>query len=434
MLAELNCHQATLLFVDDELNILSSLKRLFRPQGYNIIVATSGPEALALMKEEKIDLVISDMRMPEMSGAEFLEEVAKNWPETIRLLLTGYADMSSTVDAINKGRIYQYISKPWDDHDIKVAVEKALQFKLLEEERNQLLDITEKQNEELKSLNENLDYKIKQRTSELEQAMGMLDVAYDELKKNFKSSIEAFTGLVEMRGKLLAGHARRTAKVSKALALKLGMDEDQAEDIMYAGLLHDVGKIGFPDRLLNKPVNEMSEDDLSIYKRHPVVGELALFALESFGHVSKLVRHHHENYDGSGFPDGLAGEDIPIGSRILLLVNDYDSLCSGTMFSSIKGQEEARSFVTKNINSRYDPAITETFFKLIGPAKKEEIEIKKIGSRSMLKGMVLAKDLINKEGLLLLSEGFVLDESVITRMILYEETASKKLDIYVRLT
>ncbi len=115
----------TLLFVDDEANILASLKRLFRPFGYHIFTAESAAQGLEILAQETIDLVVSDMRMPEMNGAQFLEKVRQKWPETMRILLTGYAEICATIDAINKGQIYRYISKPWEDNDIILLVERA---------------------------------------------------------------------------------------------------------------------------------------------------------------------------------------------------------------------------------------------------------------------------------------------------------------------
>ena len=176
---------ATLLFVDDEANILSSLKRLFRPSGYRIFTAESGAAGLEIMAHEPVDMVISDMRMPEMNGAQFLEKVRENWPDTVRILLTGYADIGSTIEAINKGQIYRYISKPWEDNDIVITVRQALERRELEREKARLEELTRVQNEELKELNANLENKVRERTEELRQAMLDLQAAHEKLKKGF---------------------------------------------------------------------------------------------------------------------------------------------------------------------------------------------------------------------------------------------------------
>ncbi len=178
----------TLLFVDDEANNLASLQRLFRPCGYRIFIAESGAQGLEILAQESIDLVVSDMRMPEMNGAQFLEQVRQKWPETMRILLTGYSEIGATIDAINKGQIYRYISKPWEDNDITLTITLALQHKKLAQEKLRLDVLTQQQNEELKDLNANLEEKVRLRTEELQQALASLEVAHEKLQKNFISS------------------------------------------------------------------------------------------------------------------------------------------------------------------------------------------------------------------------------------------------------
>ena len=161
--------QAALLFVDDEANILSALKRLFRPLGYRIFTAGSGAAGLEILVREQVDLVVSDMRMPEMNGAQFLEKVRQQWPDTVRILLTGYAEIGSTIDAINKGQIFRYISKPWEDSDITLIVKHGLERRDLERRNKGLDELTRKQDEEMKQLNADLEEKVKARAGEVRQ-------------------------------------------------------------------------------------------------------------------------------------------------------------------------------------------------------------------------------------------------------------------------
>jgi len=156
---------ATLLCVDDEANILSALKRLFRPHGYRVLTALSGEQGLKLLGETGVDLVISDMRMPEMDGASFLEQVRQRWPDTMRILLTGYSDISSTIAAVNRGEIYRYISKPWLDDDVVMVVRQAFELKGLALEKARLVELTRKQNLELAKLNAGLEDIVTQRTA-----------------------------------------------------------------------------------------------------------------------------------------------------------------------------------------------------------------------------------------------------------------------------
>ena len=171
--------RARILCVDDEPNILSSLRRLLRTPGYEIFLAESGHAGLALLETQTVDIVISDMRMPEMDGARFLEQVRDKWPDTIRLLLTGYADIQSILDAINRGEIYRYITKPWNDNDILLIVRHALERKELERQKLQLEALTKSQNEQLKELNATLENKVQLRTVELKKAMASLTSAKD---------------------------------------------------------------------------------------------------------------------------------------------------------------------------------------------------------------------------------------------------------------
>jgi|CXWL01.1.fsa_nt_gi diguanylate cyclase (GGDEF)-like protein/PAS domain S-box-containing protein len=165
-----NNQQAILLFVDDDPNVLKALRRLFRHESYVIYLAAGGAEGLDILRQHAVDLIISDMRMPEMNGAEFLAQAVEHWPETIRILLTGYADLQSTIDAVNKGRIFSYCNKPWNDEELKLLVRNALEQKRLREERERLSIIIQQQNDELKTLNEHLEERVAQRTEQLDQA------------------------------------------------------------------------------------------------------------------------------------------------------------------------------------------------------------------------------------------------------------------------
>ncbi|MBC7183788.1 MAG: response regulator, partial [Marinobacter sp.] len=176
---------ASLLLVDDEDNILRSLKRVLRREPYEILTASSGEEALEKMAAQNFDLVISDARMPGMDGPTLLSQIKRKYPRCIRILLTGYADMGSTIKAINEGQIYRYISKPWDDEELKLVIRQALAFQYSERRRLALEKLTRKQNKELQALNESLEQKVEARTEELKETADMLDLAYKELRQSY---------------------------------------------------------------------------------------------------------------------------------------------------------------------------------------------------------------------------------------------------------
>jgi response regulator RpfG family c-di-GMP phosphodiesterase len=427
---------ATLLFVDDEPGILSSLRRLFRPHGYRILVAESGALGLAELEKTSVDLVISDMRMPEMDGATFLKAVRQRWPDTVRILLTGYADVTSTVAAINEGEIYRYVSKPWDDNEIVNTVREALERYRLKQENLRLTALTQSQNEELKGLNASLEQKVAERTAELRQALSFVEQSHGELKKSFLTSVQVFAGLIELRsgpaGSRLAGHGRRVADMARNLAQRLGMGDVEVQNIMLAGLLHDVGKMGLPDDLLGKAFNTLSQDQRALVMKHPVIGQNILIAIDKFKDAAILVRHHHESFDGNGYPDRLAGMSIPQGSRILAVVNDYDSLQIGTLVQRPLRPEEALAFIADNRGKRYDPATVDAFLKLISETRKTVPTEVSLRTMHLKPGMVVSRDLPHRDGYLLLAKGSVLTGDIIGQLVKLEQSEQQTLTLYIR--
>jgi response regulator RpfG family c-di-GMP phosphodiesterase len=426
--------QFTLLFVDDEPNILSALRRLFRPLGYHIFIAEGGAQGLEVFEREKIDLVISDMRMPEMDGAQFLEQVRLKSPETVRILLTGYADMSSTIDAINKGQIYRYIAKPWEDNDICLTVRYALEQKQLARERDRLEALTRQQNEELKDLNANLEEKVKARTEELRKTMGFLEVAHEKLKKSFITSIRVFSNLIELREGDMAGHSRRVADLARKLALRVGMSEVEAQEVMVAALLHDIGQIGLPDKLLHKQFNMLAGEERASVMKHPVVGEAALMALEQLHGAAKLIRSHHERFDGQGFPDGLSGLAIPLGARVLAVANEYDGAQQGYLTNKKLSATDALIFIKEGRGRRYDPQVVDALIAMMSAdvaAAPREREIA-LQPGDLKAGMVLSRDLLTRDGLLLLAHDYVLDEALLEQLKSYERTDGRPMAVYVK--
>ena len=187
--------EPTILFVDDEPSILSALRRIVRGQGYRVLLAEGGKAGLALLETEAVDLVVSDMRMPEMDGAAFLEQVHQRWPEVGRILLTGYSDITSTVAAINRGEIQRYIAKPWDDRDLLLALREGLERRRLLHDNYQLQQLTEAQNSQLKTLNAELADRVRARTSELEQVNGMLEKSFEQLHENASLATNTIPGV-----------------------------------------------------------------------------------------------------------------------------------------------------------------------------------------------------------------------------------------------
>ena len=421
----------TVLTVDDEPSVLNALRRVFRSQGIATLQATSAAEGLSLLKTHRVDLVISDMRMPEMDGARFLERVKIHDESIVRVLLTGYADMSSTIAAINRGAIHRYIAKPWDDQDLVLVVREALSRRDLEKKNAELTDLTKRQNEQLRDINQTLETRVAARTAELEQINGMLDAAYADLDNTFVLAVNVFSSLMEMRGGH-PGHSRRVAELARETAKRLGLPDRDVRDVHLAALVHDVGTIGFPDTMLGKPVSTYTAEEHQRYRRHTIDGETALMALSQLQGVARIVRQHHERVDGKGFPDGLAGAEIVLGARIVAAASDLDELAHGHMGEINHSAERAHSMLRGGMDTRYDPAVVETLLQVVvdmAAAAKDDVQI---DVRDLRPGMVLARAVLSAKGAILLAAGYVFDERVVRQVTNFSTKEGVHLTLWVQ--
>lgn len=397
----------TVLCVDDEVNILAALRRLLRSHGYRVFTADTPMEGLNVLQSNVVDLVISDMRMPLMDGAKFLDVVRSRWPDTVRLLLTGHADVESIMHAVNQGEIYRYITKPWSDVELVQIIRQALERKLLAEDKCRLEAQVHAQNEELKNLNAELEQRVCARTGELQ-------VANTKLKKNYLNSIKVFSSLLELRSSKLSGHSRMVADLARRTAHSMGLSESAQQEIFVAGLLHDIGLIGLADSVLQLPVGRLNTEQLDLYRRHPAWGEQALLSQEDMQGVAVLIRGHHERHDGRGFPDGLSGDAISVSTAILVVVEAYLDMQAGNLSASKLTPNEARAMVLHGRGTQFNPEVVDVFLQVVVNAVPAvEAHPLLMGSAELKSGMVIARDLLAKDGIILLGADHVLTDKLI---------------------
>lgn len=416
----------TVLCVDDEPHILSALRRVLRSFDCRFLHAGSGAEALEIMAREHVAVVVSDMRMPHMDGAELLARIRMQWPQTVRILLTGYADMSATVAAINEGQIYRYITKPWDDTELKVTVKQAAERHLLEQERQRLQALTEAQNAALQTLNATLEQQVQARTAQLSEAN-------TRLQRSYLTSIKIFSGLMELRLGARAGSGKRVANLARQVARSMELPVNTVQDIFVAGLLHDVGFMALPDSIIARPVSRLSPEEVLMYKRHPVLGEQSLMALDDHHNVAALIRWHHERFDGSGYPDQLAGSAIPLGARILAVVSTFNDLIDGHLSLKPLTETEAKTLLQRGRGTQFDPEVLDVFLHLTHVAPVKPPSTVSVPVEQLQPGMVLGKDFRTLEGVLLLHSGQSLSTSLIQRFRHYSEEESTALSLEIRI-
>src|SRR5688572_2719207 len=416
----------TVLCVDDEANILAALKRVLRAAGYRVATAADGEQALRQLAETPIDIVVSDMRMPGMDGAALLEQVQQRWPDVARPLPTGHADLGAAGAAINRGRILRYLHKPWDEHELLGALAEATERIALAREKTRLEALTRDQNEQLRTLNQDLERRVEERTAELK-------TANEKVQRNYLKSIKVFSNLLELRGGQTAGHCRRVAEVARDIARKMALPEEQELQVFVAGLLHDIGLIGLPDRIVARPVQRLDADDTLLYRAHPAHAEQTLMALDDMQPLLQMIRGHHERHDGQGYPDRLAASAIPLGARILAIADTFDDLQQGALVGARMTAAEARTLMREGRGSQFDPEVLDVFLHITEPEAPRRPTDLKLGSAALEADMVLSRDLVAPTGLLMLGAGHRLTPSLIRRIQEFERRTGA-LDFYIQPT
>lgn len=406
-----------ILCVDDEPQILSSLKRLFRREGHTIVTMGSGAEGLDYLSENPVDLVISDMRMPEMDGHQFLSEVATRWPNTVRMLLTGYSDMESTVGAINDGRIYRYVAKPWDDADLLLSVQRALESKQIKDERDRLNLLTVEQNKQLQELNGSLEAKVARRTEKLQQTANELLQSNQRIEAAYSESVTVFARIIGMREGGASTHGDRIAELCDLVAVELGLDDQTRQDIAFAAQLHDIGKMAMSDTLMQTPYETQTDEQKEIFKQHCVNGQAILMSLGPLQNAANIIRSHHERVDGTGYPDQLKGDDILIGAKVLNVANEFDDLLSGALLGTAMDKPSALQFLTSNIGRRFDGAVVKAFIDVYENSQQDQAVSKVLilSVEDLMPGMTLAEDVYLRENVLMLRSGQELTENFIEK-------------------
>jgi len=347
----------TVVIVDDEAHILQSLQRLFRKEDYTVVCATSGHDALKLLPQlTDVAVIISDQRMPVMEGSEFLRLSRETAPDATRIILTGYSDIKAAIAAINEGGTSRYVTKPWNDSELLQTVRYNVRNYNLLKETHRQQEIINSQNIQLLEWNTTLKQRVLQHTNTIRSQMTELQKLSKKQQKTSDSMISILTELIEMRSPSRRRHADNTMTLTVSMARRLALPAEELEQIRLAALLHDIGKNVLADSILAKEsidLNKLNFDEKLKYEEHPVLGQTALEMVEELRPVGLLVRHHHENWDGSGYPDRLAGESIPLGSRLIAIADTFDVEISRRPESG--GLEKTLKIIARRVGTRFSP-------------------------------------------------------------------------------
>jgi putative nucleotidyltransferase with HDIG domain len=349
----------TVLFVDDELNILKAVQRLLRHEDMEVLCASRASEALELLGRQPAHVVVSDQRMPEMTGVDLLAAIRERHPEIIRMMLTGYTEMNVAVEAINRGEIYRLITKPWNDEELKATLRQAFDHFDLKEEIKRLNQVTREQNFKLQDMNRTLEAKVRERTKQLAEKAQELQTAYIQ-------TIGALAEAVDAKDAYTRGHSERVGVYASKVAREMGLPKLLIERVYIAGLLHDIGKIGVSDAVITKP-DRLTEEEYAEIKKHPEIGAKILQPVSFLADVVPCVRHHHEWYDGSsrGYPYGLRGDQIPLPSRVILVADTVEAMTSDRPYRTGLSLEHVVAELHKYSGSQFDPVCVDAMLRLL---------------------------------------------------------------------
>lgn len=309
----MNCE--TILIVDDEPFILSAISRLLADSGYEVLTAGNAEQGLALLRNREVALVISDNCMPGRSGIDFLAQVKLLSPKAERMLMTAFANLDTAIDAINRGEIFRFIVKPWDNDKLLGAIEDSL-----------------------------LRYRL-----------------VNTLKVGGEAMFLTMARMIELKDPYTRGHCDRVAGYARAIAEQLNLNHAMLKEIQWGSWLHDCGKIGVPEHVLNYP-GKLSATDFDFVRKHPEWGASVVSQAGLSQHVINIVLYHHEHFAGGGYPFGLKGQQIPLEARIVAVADVYDALITDRPYRPAHPVQKVRIIMEEMKHSILDPSLVDLLF------------------------------------------------------------------------
>ncbi|HEX6533262.1 MAG TPA: HD domain-containing phosphohydrolase [Gemmatimonadaceae bacterium] len=331
-----------LLIVDDEDSIRAALTRFLRTRGYTVEAANSGSAALSALEHDRFLLMLCDIRMPGMTGLDVLPQALANDPDLAVVMLTAVNDALTATEALARGA-FDYLVKPVELPVLEGAVERALHRRTLALEQRRVEHVIRDE--------------VAARTEELEHEKGALRA----LTVNVA---EALINAMEAKDPYMRGHSRRVAELAASVADAMGLDADIVEAVRLAGRLHDVGKIGIREEVLHKPAR-LTPEEYEHVKQHVQIGMEILAPLQHLGVVLDYIHDHHEHFDGSGYPRGLAGEAISIGGRILAAADAFDALTSRRAYREPMTPRETIEHLARYDGTLLDPAVYDVLRRVV---------------------------------------------------------------------
>jgi putative two-component system response regulator len=352
-------YRHSILIIDDEEAILDIMTMTLADEGYDLYTAGSAAEGLKILKESRnISLIISDQLMPGMTGVQFFSKAREICPTALRVLLTGYTDTDAIIEAINSGGIHLYLTKPCRKDELLYTINQLLSKAELLIENRRLDELVKKQNAELLELNKNLEEKVRLKTLHLNERAQELKTSYERIQLILEGTVLAMSKIVESRDPYTAGHEEQVARIACIIAQRMSLAKDQVEAIRIAGSLHDIGKIAVPSEILTKP-GRLSRLEMEMVKTHSQNAYDILKTIEFPYPIAQIILQHHERMDGSGYPQGLKGEDILLEARIIGVADVIEAMSAHRPYRPALGIEIAIEEIANRRGTLYDTQVVD---------------------------------------------------------------------------
>lgn len=347
-----------ILIVDDEIGPRESLRMILKPH-YNIFTAENGYVAVQLLRQVEMDAITLDLKMPGMSGIDALKEIRLIDPDVMIIIITGYGTLKSAIEAIRYG-VFDYIPKPFNVPEIMCIIEKSIQRKQLNKKVKEMLKRSEPSAD--RGVPETPALQIPNGMKELGD-FKVGDGVPSETQNCLEfSKVLAFT--LEEKDPYTSGHSERVCYYADFISKRLGLNPNDRNEIQVASYLHDIGKIGISNRFINKK-GTLSSTEWAIIKQHTKKSIELLVPLHLSPNILAYIHHHHERFDGTGYPDGLSGGNIPLGARIIAIADAYDSMTSDRPYRKPLTNGEAKNELVKYGGTQFDPQLVSIFLDIL---------------------------------------------------------------------
>jgi len=341
--------QERILVVDDEEDIRDLVCKMLGAAGYRCIPAASGNAALDLLASgEEFELMISDMMMAEMRGDILLERVKERFPDLPVIMVTAVSDLSVALDAIRNGA-YDHLTKPFDRELLPDRVRRALENRRLKLEN--------------RAFQLHLESRVAEQTAQLRQVNTDLQRANAELRKSYDITLEALGDALDLKDAETEGHSKRVTAFTIAIARAMGLEDDEIRVIARGAFLHDIGKMAIPDSVLRKP-GPLTQEEVMIMREHCLRGYQMVSKIPFLADAAEIVYSHQERWDGTGYPRGLKGAEIPLGARIFAIADTLDAITCDRPYRAAQSYQAAREEIERWARRQFDPAIVQVFLNM----------------------------------------------------------------------